>query len=108
MNTPKMHVLTAQQFKDPNLLYGLFRTADTVSQILTTDSGAAYLEQLLKGGIMYEVFYEESSRTRFSFWSAANMLGMHICYTEDAKRFSSAAKGESLEHTIRALAGQRV
>lgn len=106
---PLMHVLMSQQFRDRDVLFDLFKTADRLQCLLkdgrlnNTSSG-----QLLSGTVMYEIFYEPSTRTRFSFWAAANMLGMQVCSSESAGQFSSAVKGETLEHTIRILAGQNV
>lgn len=104
----RMHVLIAQQFRDPETLFGLFRSADRIAQLSKDDTTLAQLQRLLVGGVMYQVFYEPSTRTRFSFWAAADMLGMHTCFSESAGHFSSAVKGETLEHTIRVLAGQRI
>jgi aspartate carbamoyltransferase catalytic subunit len=99
----------SQQFRDRDVLYDLFKTADRL-QCLAKDGrlSDSSTRQLLSGGVMYEIFYEPSTRTRFSFWAAANMLGMQVCSSESAGQFSSAVKGETLEHTIRILAGQNV
>lgn len=51
------------------------------------------------------LFYEPSTRTRLSFEAAAQNLGMDIISTENAMQFSSAAKGETLEDTIRVVGG---
>jgi aspartate carbamoyltransferase catalytic subunit len=53
--------------------------------------------------MLMNLFYEPSTRTRFSFSAAAHYLGMTVIDTENAKQFSSAVKGESLEDTIRVL-----
>jgi aspartate carbamoyltransferase catalytic subunit len=53
--------------------------------------------------MLFSVFYEPSTRTRMSFSAAAQHLGMSVVVTENAKEFSSAIKGESLEDTIRVL-----
>jgi aspartate carbamoyltransferase catalytic subunit len=50
---------------------------------------------------MASLFYEPSTRTRFSFESAMLKLGGSVISTENAKEFSSAAKGESLEDSIK-------
>lgn len=50
---------------------------------------------------MASLFYEPSTRTRFSFESAMLRLGGQVISTENAGEFSSAAKGETLEDTIR-------
>ena len=57
----------------------------------------------LKGNILASLFYEPSTRTRFSFESAMLRLGGDVITTENAKEFSSAAKGETLEDTIRII-----
>ena len=49
------------------------------------------------------LFFEPSTRTRLSFESAANRLGIRILTVEDAGRNSSSLKGESLEDTGRIL-----
>jgi aspartate carbamoyltransferase catalytic subunit len=54
----------------------------------------------LKGRIMASLFYEPSTRTRFSFESAMLKLGGSVITTENAREFSSAAKGEALEDSI--------
>ncbi|MCH8856302.1 MAG: aspartate carbamoyltransferase, partial [Proteobacteria bacterium] len=51
------------------------------------------------------LFYEPSTRTRFSFESAMQKLGGDVITTESAAHFSSAIKGESLEDTIRIVGG---
>jgi len=60
---------------------------------------------ILAGKIMASLFYEESTRTRFSFESAMHKLGGAVISTENAKQFSSVSKGETLEDTIRILNG---
>jgi len=106
---PHMHVLRAQQFRDIPTLLNLFQTADRLAEAQSNGgiNGTPY-GQSLAGGTMYEIFYEPSTRTRFSFWAAAKLLGMDVCYSESAGQFSSAVKGETLEHSIRVLAGQNV
>ncbi len=54
----------------------------------------------LKGKIMASLFYEPSTRTRFSFESAMLRLGGNVITTENAREFSSASKGETLEDSI--------
>ncbi len=59
----------------------------------------------LQGRIMAALFYEPSTRTRLSFESAMLRLGGRAIGTDNAREFSSAAKGETLEDTIRIVAG---
>lgn len=93
------HVIRAQQFTKKQLEI-LFRTAREMekSPPLT----------LLAGKIMAALFYEPSTRTRLSFEMAMHRLGGSVISTENAREFSSAAKGESLGDTIRIIAGYGV
>ncbi len=59
----------------------------------------------LRGRIMASVFYEPSTRTRLSFEAAMLRLGGQVITAENAAAGSSAAKGESLEDTVRIIAG---
>ena len=59
----------------------------------------------LRGKIMASVFYEPSTRTRFSFEAAMIRLGGQVISAENAAAGSSAAKGESLEDTVRIIGG---
>jgi aspartate carbamoyltransferase catalytic subunit len=61
--------------------------------------------KLLEGKIMASLFYEESTRTRFSFETAMHRLGGSVISTENARQFSSVSKGETLEDTIRIMNG---
>jgi aspartate carbamoyltransferase catalytic subunit len=54
---------------------------------------------------MAALFYEPSTRTRLSFESAMLRLGGRTIGTDNAREFSSASKGETLEDTIRIVAG---
>ena len=87
------HVLESQQF-DQKLLSQIFSLADKLEK--KTD-------QSMKGKIMASLFYEPSTRTRFSFESAMLRLGGSVITTENAREFSSAAKGETLEDSIRVI-----
>lgn len=88
------HCIESQQFSR-ELLFDLFRTADQLREQKTTDC--------LKGMVMASLFYEPSTRTRLSFESAMLRLGGSVVGTENAREFSSAVKGESLEDSTRVL-----
>jgi len=59
----------------------------------------------LAGQVMAALFYEPSTRTRLSFEAAMLRLGGEAMGTDNAREFSSAAKGETLEDTIRIVSG---
>ncbi|XP_002987333.2 aspartate carbamoyltransferase, chloroplastic [Selaginella moellendorffii] len=96
------HVLEAQQF-DRELLEGIFGVAKEMEAIVEGRSGGG--STMLKGYLMATLFYEPSTRTRLSFESAMKRLGGEVLTTENAREFSSAAKGETLEDTIRTVEG---
>lgn len=96
------HVLEAQQF-DRQLLNSVFEVADTMRADLAIKSRR--YSRCLEDKIMASLFYEPSTRTRFSFESAMARLGGKILTTENAKEFSSAAKGESLQDSTRVMNG---
>ena len=58
---------------------------------------------MLQGYLMSTLFYEASTRMRLSFESAMGRLGGGIVSTESAGEYWSAAKGESLEDTMRTV-----
>jgi len=66
---------------------------------------ASGIEARLPGQLLATVFYEPSTRTRFSFEAAMHRLGGQVLSAENATRASSAAKGESLEDAIRVISG---
>lgn len=87
------HIIESQQF-DLKLINKIFSIADKLEN---------KKDDSLKGKIMASLFYEPSTRTRFSFESAMLRLGGSVITTESAKEFSSASKGETLEDTIRVI-----
>jgi aspartate carbamoyltransferase catalytic subunit len=93
------HVVESQQFDRP-LLERVFTVASEMEAV-TADGG----NQELKGRIMASLFYEPSTRTRLSFEAAMLRLGGGVIGTESAGHFSSVAKGETLEDTIRIVSG---
>jgi aspartate carbamoyltransferase catalytic subunit len=91
-------VIESQQFSR-ELLDELFLRADEMRANPHRAAGR------LQGRIMAALFYEPSTRTRLSFESAMLRLGGRTMGTDNAREFSSAAKGETLEDTIRIVAG---
>src|SRR6266851_2012315 len=92
------HVVESQQFSRP-LLEELFDRADEIKRQPHHFSGR------LNGQVMAALFYEPSTRTRLSFEAAMLRLGGRTMGTDNAREFSSAAKGETLEDTIRIVSG---
>jgi aspartate carbamoyltransferase catalytic subunit len=62
-------------------------------------------DQPLAGRVLATLFYEPSTRTRLSFEAAMLRLGGGVISTENAREFSSAAKGENIEDTTRIVEG---
>src|SRR3989344_2901236 len=87
------HLVRTQQFTRSSLDQ-LFALADKLEK---------ERDDSLKGKIMASLFYEPSTRTRFSFESAMMRLGGNVLSMENAKEASSDTKGESLEDTIRVV-----
>ena len=99
---PKIkHVISTEQFLDERMLRFIFRSAKELEQ----DDKRGKVLQILRGRTLASVFYEPSTRTRFSFESAMLKLGGGVITTESAGNFSSASKGETLEDTIRVIGG---
>ena len=92
------HVIESQQFSRP-LLEELVAKADDIKSEPHRFSGR------LNGRVMAALFYEPSTRTRLSFEAAMLRLGGDTMGTDNAREFSSAAKGETLEDTIRIVSG---
>jgi len=93
------HVIEAQQFDLPTMTR-LFEVAEEMERVVARGGITDYQNR-----IMATLFYEPSTRTRFSFETAMHRLGGHVISTENAAEFSSVAKGETLEDTIRILNG---
>ncbi len=92
------HVIESQQFSRPLLEELLDRADDIKSQ-------PHHFSGRLNGRVMAALFYEPSTRTRLSFEAAMLRLGGDTMGTDNAREFSSAAKGETLEDTIRIVSG---
>jgi aspartate carbamoyltransferase catalytic subunit len=90
------HILESQQFS-PDIIFSLFLDAEDIRK-----NPWKYADKL-KGKVLATLFYEPSTRTRLSFESAMLKLGGSVVSTENAKEFSSAIKGESIEDTARII-----
>jgi len=93
---PLKNLYEAQQLSK-ELIFSLFKDADDLRIHLEVH------KEDLKGKIAATLFYEPSTRTRLSFETAMMKLGGNVVSTENAKEFSSAIKGESLQDTIRVV-----
>lgn len=91
------HIIESQQFTLP-VLTELFSLTDRMERILKRGGTSDYQHT-----IMASLFYEPSTRTRFSFESAMIRLGGRVISTERAQEFSSVMMGETLEDTIRVV-----
>jgi aspartate carbamoyltransferase catalytic subunit len=91
------HVIESQQFTLPTLIE-LFERADQMDRVVARGGTLDYQKK-----IMASLFYEPSTRTRFSFESAMLRLGGKVISTERAHEFSSVMMGETLEDTIRVV-----
>lgn len=91
------HIVAVEQFERPWIVR-LFEEADRMRTLSPGDGG-------MRGRILATLFYEPSTRTRLSFESAMFRLGGDVISTENAREFSSAMKGETVEDTVRIIAG---
>ncbi len=89
------HLYESQQL-EPEIIFKIF---DKTDELIKKPFNS------LNGKVLATLFYEPSTRTRLSFESAMLRLGGSVISTENAKEFSSAIKGESLEDTIRIVSG---
>jgi aspartate carbamoyltransferase catalytic subunit len=96
---PIHHIVESQQFTVP-LLAELFERARAMERIVARGGTRDY-----EAKIMASLFYQPSTRTRFSFEAAMFRLGGRVLSTEQARLFSSEVEGEQLEDTIRILGG---
>jgi aspartate carbamoyltransferase catalytic subunit len=91
------HVVEVGQFDRPGI-ERLFAAADRLRELPREG-------RPLAGYTLATIFYEPSTRTRLSFESAMLRLGGNVISTENAREFSSAIKGETVEDTVRIVSG---
>src|SRR5512146_2088225 len=91
------HVVESQQFTVP-LLMELFDRTRAMERIVARGGTLDYQNR-----IMAALFYEPSTRTRFSFEAAMYRLGGKVLSTEHARAFSSEFENEQVEDSIRII-----
>jgi aspartate carbamoyltransferase catalytic subunit len=91
------HIIKTQNFTR-EFLAEIYKLADKMRECVRTGGNNE-----LEGKIVATLFYEESLRTRHSFEAAAARLGARVISSANARKFSSAAKGEILEDAIKVL-----
>ncbi len=91
------HVVESQQFTVP-LLMELFDRTRSMERIVARGGTLDYQNR-----IMATLFYEPSTRTRFSFEAAMYRLGGKVLSTEHARAFSSEFENEQVEDSIRII-----
>ncbi|NIO21296.1 MAG: aspartate carbamoyltransferase [Candidatus Aenigmarchaeota archaeon] len=99
------HIIDSRQFKEREVLERLFELSDDMKAYKYFELEGGQYEKLLLSSeprkkILCTLFYEPSTRTRFSFESAMKLIGGDFINTESAGHFSSAAKGESIPDAI--------
>ncbi len=77
----------------------IFKLAKEMGQAV--ESGM--INEPLKGKTVAVLFYQPSTRTYSSFVAAANRLGAYVTAIHGMEEYSSVAKGETLEDTIRSI-----
>lgn len=89
-------ILSLDQFtpRDLKILFPLTRKMKDIA-------ANAKPSRILEGNIVVLLFYEPSSRTFGSFSAAVKQLGGQTVEIQNPQQFSSVAKGENLEDTIR-------
>ena len=91
------HIVEVGQF-DRAFVESLFTSADAMRELSRPSDKQA-------GHILATIFYEPTPRTRLSFESAMLRLRGAVISTENAREFSSAIKGETVEDTIMMASG---
>ncbi len=97
----KGHIISTREFSKEEIDYILSRAEELeVYARAQTLGGRGKRSDLLEGKILANLFYEPSTRTRFSFETAMKRLGGEVINLSSTEA-SSVAKGENLADTIR-------
>jgi len=91
------HVVESQQFTVP-LLMELFDRTRGMERVVARGGTLDYQHR-----IMATLFYQPSTRTRFSFEAAMHRLGGRVLSSDHARVFSSEIEGEQVEDSIRII-----
>ncbi len=91
------HVIESPQFTVP-MLMELFDRSRGMERVVARGGTLDYQNKILA-----TLFYEPSTRTRFSFEAAMHRLGGRVLSTEHASAFSSEIEGEQVEDSIRII-----
>ena len=91
------HVVESQQFTVP-MLMDLFNRSRGMERVVARGGTLDYQNR-----IMATLFYQPSTRTRFSFEAAMHRLGGRVLSTEHARSFSSEIEAEQVEDSIRII-----
>jgi aspartate carbamoyltransferase catalytic subunit len=95
-----MNIISCKQFEKREDIQDIFDITEKLSLRLAHMNCHWLASPILWNKTMASLFYEPSTRTRFSFETAMHRLGGNVISTENASQFSSHAKGESLEDTL--------
>ncbi len=91
------HIVESQQFTVP-LLMELFDRSRLMERVVARGGTLDYQNRILAS-----LFYQPSTRTRFSFEAAMHRLGGRVLSTEHARAFSSEIEAEQVEDSIRII-----
>jgi aspartate carbamoyltransferase catalytic subunit len=104
----KRHIISTRDFSKEEIDYVLSRAEELEIYARAEEpgdgKGRGRKSDLLKGKILANLFYEPSTRTRFSFETAMKRLGGEVINLSSTEA-SSVAKGENLADTIRTVSG---
>lgn len=89
------HLLSLEHLTREEIVYVL----DTAESFKEVSTRSVKKVPALRGRVVVNMFFEESTRTRMSFTLAAQRLGADVL--DFSAKISSAAKGESLRDTAR-------
>ncbi len=95
-NFKNKDILSLDQFTPKD-----FKTLFKLTAKMKPIAANAKPSNILEGNIVTLLFYEPSSRTFGSFEAAVKQLGGQTIEIQDPQHFSSVAKGETFEDTIR-------